>query len=94
MSAIKVTEFPAESVDVIEIIKAEYIDGFRLHLWFNDRSHRIVDFGPFLHAARHPSLQKYRTVSRFKKFRVLYGNLDWNDYEMCFPLADLYDGKV
>ncbi len=94
MKTIKVTEFPAEEAELIEIVKAEYLEGFSLRLWFNDGSHRIVDFGTFLRTARHPSLQKYRAVSRFKKFRILYGNLDWNDYEMCFPVADLYEGKV
>ena len=23
-----------------------------------------------------------------------YGDLVWGDYEMCFPLADLYDGGI
>jgi hypothetical protein len=81
-------------VEVIDIVRAEYVDGYRLHLWFNDGKERIVDFKPFLCQARHPDLKKYLVVDEFKKFKIVYGNLDWNDYEMCFPVADLYDGNI
>jgi hypothetical protein len=30
----------------------------------------------------------------FKKFKIIDGNLMWNDYEMIFPLEDLYEGKI
>jgi len=94
MNDIRITELPAADVEVIEIVKAQYLDGSRIHLWFNDGTDRIVDFGPFLCRKRHPVFKKYLDVNEFRTFRVLHGNLDWNDYEMCFPIADLYEGKV
>ncbi len=94
MKGIKVTYDPIVETDIIEVVRAEYLDGHRIHLWFNDGKDHIVDFAPFLQKARNPVLRKYRTVSEFQKFKIVYGNLDWNDYEMCFPIADLYAGKT
>ncbi len=94
MKSIKVTYNPIIETEIIEIIRAEYVDGFRIHLWFNDGKEHVVDFAPFLQKVRNPALKKYRAVREFKKFKLVYGNLDWNDYEMCFPVADLHAGKI
>jgi hypothetical protein len=32
--------------------------------------------------------------SKFKQFLILDGNLNWNDYDLIFPIADLYQGIV
>jgi hypothetical protein len=88
-------DFKAENeTGLIEIIRAEYAGGYRIHLWFNDGKNHVVDFEPFLCKTRHPSLKKYLDVKEFKKFKLVYGNLDWSDYEMCFPVADLYEGEI
>ena len=94
MKTIKLTDLHADDEAVIEITKAEYVDGLRIHLWFNDHSERIIDFAPFLCGAHNPLFKKYRDVNEFKKFRIVHGNLDWNDFEMCFPIADLYEGTI
>lgn len=91
---IKFTYEPMEETELIEIIRAEYKDGHRIQLWFNDGTQRIVDFRPFLCRARHPVFKKYLDMKEFKKFTIVYGNLDWNDCELCFPVADLYEGKI
>ncbi|NUO82704.1 DUF2442 domain-containing protein [candidate division KSB1 bacterium] len=94
MKGINITYDPFLETEVIEIIHAEYVDGFRIHLWFNDGKEHVVDFTPFLEKARNSALKKYRAVREFNKFKLVYGNLDWNDYEMCFPVADLHEGKI
>lgn len=94
MSKIKVIYETEEQTDLIEITRAEYAGGYRIHLWFNDGKNHVVDFEPFLRKARHPSLKKYLDENQFKKFKIVYGNLDWNDYELCFPVADLYEGRI
>ncbi len=94
MKNIRISEISNGDTDLIEIVKAEYKDQLRLHLWFSDGVETIVDFKPFIDKARHPLFRKYRDVNEFRKFRILYGNLNWNDYEMCFPIADLYEGKI
>lgn len=80
--------------EIIEIKDAKYVDGYKLRLRFNDGKEKIVDFGPFLRSARNPMTKKYQDLDQFKKFRVRYGDLDWNDMELCFPIADLYRGKI
>jgi hypothetical protein len=27
-------------------------------------------------------------------FTLRDGDLDWNDYELCFPIADIYEGHL
>jgi hypothetical protein len=31
---------------------------------------------------------------RFKQFEIIDGNLNWNDYDMIFPVSDLKKGKI
>jgi hypothetical protein len=78
----------------IDVEHAEYISGRKLRLRFNDGTEQQVDFGPFLRKARHPDLEKYKRISGFKKFRVEGGNIMWGDYEMIFPVMDLYRGEI
>ncbi|MCX6583441.1 MAG: hypothetical protein NT166_24965 [Candidatus Aminicenantes bacterium] len=33
-------------------------------------------------------------MNAFKKFKIEYGDLIWNDYEMCFPIMDLYENNI
>jgi hypothetical protein len=53
-----------------------------------------MDFEPFLMRAQNPDLTRYRQLRRFKGFHLHYGNLMWGDYEMIFPIADLYRGDI
>lgn len=90
----KLYEYFGEETELIEITRAEYVDSYRIRFWFNDGKDKIVDFGSFLRSARNPLFKKYLDTNEFKKFKIIYGNLDWNNYEMCFPVADLYEGKI
>ncbi len=78
----------------IDIVRAEYLDGYKIHLWFSDGKSHVVDFEPFLQAARNPMSTRYRELQAFKGFRIEDGNLIWNDYEMCFALEDLYHNDL
>jgi hypothetical protein len=33
-------------------------------------------------------------VEQFKGFTISYGNLIWNDYDLCFSIEDLYSGHI
>jgi hypothetical protein len=94
MSKIKIVYEPIGETKIIEIVRAEYVDDYRIHLWFSDGKERIMDFEPFLRNARNPLFKKYLNLNEFKNFTLVYGNLDWNDFEICFPVADLYEGKI
>jgi hypothetical protein len=82
------------NIEVLDITYAEYVSGYKIHLWFNDGKNHVVDFEPFLMNARNPMAVKYRDIKEFKKFSLDYGNLQWNDYEMCFSLEDLYNNDI
>ena len=79
---------------VIEIVTANYTSGYKIKLNFKDGSEREVDFEPFLTKAQNPMITKYKDLEEFKKFYLEYGDLVWNDYELCFPIINLYEGKI
>lgn len=79
---------------VIDIEQAEYVGGYRLRLSFSDGQERIVDFESFLQGSLNPLIRKYLDLERFQKFAVERGDLLWDEYELCFPVADLYEGRI
>lgn len=84
--------FPENAVIFVE--HAEHIGDLKLRITFNDHTMRIVDFGPFLRESRHPLIQAYLDPAAFSRFTVRDGDLMWGDYDLCFPIADLYEGRV
>lgn len=79
---------------VVDITAAEYAGGYRLRLTFSDDTARTVDFEPFLSRSHNPMIRRYLEPDRFASFSVQYGDLVWNDYDLCFPIAHLYEGRV
>ncbi len=92
----KITESSLKIEDniIISIIKAIYIDNFSIKIKFNDYTEKIINFKPFLLNSLHPSIRKYLNEEIFKKFDIIDGNLNWNDYGLIFPISDLYAGKI
>ena len=78
----------------LTVVSAQYLDGYRLALTFSDGACRTVDFAAFLRRARNPMATKYRELEQFKQFSIVNGNLNWNGYEMIFPVASLYTETV
>jgi hypothetical protein len=81
-------------VKYLEIVQAEYASGHKIHLTFSDGMVRVIDFEPFLRKALNPDITKYRQLRNFKKFHLHHGDLMWGDFDMIFPLNDLYDGTI
>jgi hypothetical protein len=78
----------------LEIVEAEYVSDYKIRLTFNDGMVRVVDFEPFLCKALNPDTTKYRQLRNFKKFHLHYGDLMWGDFDMIFPITDLYHGMI
>ena len=78
----------------VNIISAESAGECRIHLKFDDGTEQEVDFKPFLVRSSHPEIRAYLDQARFGAFRLEYGELVWGDYELCFPMADLYRNTV
>jgi hypothetical protein len=79
---------------VVFVEAAEPVGDLRLRITFNDSTQRIVDFAPFLRQSRNPLIQAYLDPAAFARFMVRDGDLIWDDYDLCFPIADLYEGRV
>lgn len=91
----KITEDLTESsYGIIDVINAEYAGDFSIHLQFSDGSSRLVNFKDFLSRAIHPSIKKYANEEKFRQFKLVDGNVNWNDFDMVFPVWDLYTGKI
>lgn len=80
--------------DIIEVKSAQYIGDFAIRILFSDGFNRLVDFKSFLESSFHPSIRKYLEEEKFKTYQIVDGNLNWNNYDLIFPLEDLYQGKL
>jgi Protein of unknown function (DUF2442) len=78
----------------LEVTEAKYVSGYNLLVNFDDGTRRVVDFGPFLKQAKNPMITKYRSIKEFKSFHIRNGDLMWGDFEMIFPIMDLYEGNI
>ena len=79
---------------VIEITNAKYMGNYKIQLLFSDSKEKLIDFEPFLTHSMNPMTRKFLDIDEFKKFQIQYGDLIWNDYEMCFPIIDLYENNI
>jgi hypothetical protein len=95
-SDIKVIREPLveSKIQVIDIVRAEHAGGYKIHLWFSDGKNHVVDFEPFLMSARNPMARQFLDERKFQQFRLDYGDLHWNDYEMSFSTEDLYNNDI
>lgn len=78
----------------INIVAAESVGKYRLRLLFDDGVEQTIDFKPFLAHAHHPDLRVYLDPAMFSTFRIEYGELVWGDYDLCFPIIDLYRNQL
>lgn len=78
----------------LRITKVEKLKRHTLRISFSDDLKRDVDFEPFLNAATHPEIKKFLKPSLFKAFKIVDGDLMWGDFDLLFPIADLYDGVL
>jgi hypothetical protein len=79
---------------IINILRAEQAGDLSLRLLFDDGREQVVDFKPFLARSRHPDIRAYLDPARFAAFRIEHGDLVWGDYDLCFPIADLYRNSL
>jgi len=56
------------------VIRAEYRDGFRIHLIFNDNSAKTIDFRPWLEG---PIFEPLKDPKYFQRFFLEGGTVVW-----------------
>ena len=78
----------------INIVSATQTGAYRIRLNFDDQTVQEVDFKKFLTESFHPDIQAYLDPPRFAAFRLEFGELVWGDYDLCFPVIDLYRNQI
>ena len=58
----------------LEITKAEYLEGYRLIVWFNDGAVKVVDLAGYLHR---PHLAPLKEDEHIKRFQIALGTIEW-----------------
>ncbi len=78
----------------ISIQKANYLGEYKINFLFSDGVEKTIDFGRFLENAKNPMTKKYLDKKLFQSYSIEYGDIIWNEYEMCFPVWDLHEGVI
>ena len=78
----------------LKIQKLIYKKDYVLEIYFSDNSKQIIDFYPFISQARHPEITKYLDKRKFKKYKLVDGELMWGDFDLLFPISDLYNNQI
>ena len=78
----------------IHIVEATVVGDYKLGLRFDDGAAQVVDFKPFLQHSPRPDIRAYLDERRFSEFRLEHGDLIWGDYDLCFPIMDLYTNQI
>lgn len=60
----------------IEVVKAEYVDDYRIKLWFNNNVTKVVDLKSSLKGLVFEPLKDF---DYFKKFSVKYNTVEWEN---------------
>ena len=79
---------------VISIEKVNCLGDYKLEHVFNDSSRQMLGFFPFLSSSRNSHIRKYLDIEKFRNYSLDDGDLQWNDYDLCFPIADLHENRI
>jgi hypothetical protein len=79
---------------IISIQEVSYKGDYKINFQFSDGVERTIDFEEFLKKSKNPMTTKYLNKELFKSFTLDYGDIVWNNYEMCFPIWDLHKGEI
>jgi hypothetical protein len=78
----------------LNIMDAILMDGFRIALSFDDGKRQTVDFKHFLVSSHHLDVRAFLDPDRFAQFELRQSELVWSDYDLCFPIMDLYNNTL
>ncbi len=79
---------------IIKLTSATYLKDFKLRLIFNDGVSQTIDFKFFLDSSSNPDIKKFLNLKKFKNFSFENGELMWGDFELIFPIIDLYENNI
>ena len=74
-----------------EVVRAEYMDGYRIKVWFNNDVVKVVDLKSSLKGI---VFEPLKDLNYFKRFSVKYNTVEWEngadfapEYLMALPEA-------
>ncbi len=59
-----------------EVIKAEYVGGYKVKLWFNNNVTKVVDLRSSL---KGEVFEPLKDLDFFKRFTIKYNTLEWEN---------------
>lgn len=59
-----------------EVVKAEYVGKYKVRLWFNNQVTKVVDLLPSLRGA---VFEPLKDLEQFRRFKVKYNTLEWDN---------------
>lgn len=84
----------SKKLKIIKLVSVIYLSEFKLNLTFDDDISQLVDFKPFLESSSHLEVKKYLNLNKFKKFSFKNNELMWGDFDLIFPIVDLYENNL
>ena len=60
----------------LEVVKAEYVSGYRIKLWFNNQVTKVVDLQSSL---RGRVFEPLNDIAKFKDFSVKFNTVEWKN---------------
>ena len=60
----------------VEVIKAEYVDNYRIRLWFNNSVTKVVDLKSSLKGV---VFEPLKDLEFFKRFTVNFNTVEWEN---------------
>lgn len=60
----------------LEVVKAEYLDNYKIKMWFNDNAVKIVDLSNHLNGEVFTPL---KDISLFKRFSIKFNTIEWEN---------------
>ncbi len=79
---------------ILRVARVKRVGKYSLRLLFSDGKEQVVDFRNFLRHSNHPEIRKYLKEDNFKRFKLDRGDLMWGDFDLIFPISDLYNNQL
>ncbi|MBI1870562.1 MAG: DUF2442 domain-containing protein [Chlamydiae bacterium] len=61
------------------VVKAEYVENFKIRVFFNDKIEGIVDLHEMVHHDHRSIVKELKDEKRFKKFKVEMDTIVWEN---------------
>ena len=74
----------------LEVVKAEYLSGYRIKLWFNNQVVKVIDLANSLNGEVFLPL---KDIDFFKRFSIKFNTIEWENGADLAP-EYLYEHRV